>query len=80
MLVVRRIETEPDFLHVRINACRGTAPGSVRIASRWRSREAPPGNFMADRAAVVRLWTDHPRLPLIGWKVDFAKIGGKSRG
>ncbi len=78
LLVVRRIETEPDFLHVRINACQGHGPGvglyrvEVEIP-----REAPPGNFMADRAAVVRLWTDHPRLPLIEWKVDFAKIGGQ---
>ena len=47
LLVVRRIETEPDFLHVRINACQGHGPGvglyrvEVEIP-----REAPPGNFM----------------------------------
>ena len=37
-LVVRRLETEPTFLHVRVNACRRPGRRSDCIASRWKSR------------------------------------------
>ncbi len=80
LLVVRRVETEPAFLRVRVNACQGHGPGiGLYRVEVEVPREAPPGNFMADRAAIVRLWTDHPRLPLIEWKVDFVKVGGRGR-
>ena len=31
---------------------------------------------MALRAGTIRLRTDHPRLPVIEWKVDFARVAG----
>jgi hypothetical protein len=79
-LVVRRIETQPAFLHVRVNPYqgRGLAIGLYRLEVEI-PREAPPCNFMGDRAAVIRLWTDHPRLAEIEWKVDFVKVAGEGK-
>ncbi len=80
VLAVRRVETEPEFLHVGVHAY----PGSAASVGLYRIEveipcQAPACNCMGDRAGVIRLRTDHPRLPLIEWKVDFAKVAGPGR-
>jgi hypothetical protein len=79
-LTVRRIETEPDFLRVAVHAYSGEAAsvGLYRIEVEIPPA-APAGSFMGDGAGVIRLRTDHPRLPLIECKVEFAKLSGPSR-
>jgi hypothetical protein len=79
-LTVRQVETEPEFLHVGVHAY----PGSAASVGLYRIEveipcQAPACNCMGDRAGVIRLRTDHPRLPLIEWKVDFAKVAGPGR-
>jgi hypothetical protein len=77
-LVVHRIETEPDFMHVRISPYKDPSAtvGLYRLEVEIPA-QAPPGNYMGERAGIIRLKTDHPRLPVIEWKVDFARVVGE---
>jgi hypothetical protein len=72
-LSVERIETEPTFLKARLVPY---ATGSKQIGLYRLEVEvpadAPMGAFLGPSAGVVRIRTDHPRLPTIELRVDFA--------
>ncbi len=74
-LVFRRVETDPAFMRVRVSAYQGPSAtvGLYRIEVEI-PREAPQCNFMGKDAGTIRLRTDHPRLRVIEWHVDFAKL------
>jgi hypothetical protein len=75
ILTVRKIETAPGFLHARLLspddhlAKIGVYRLEVAIPA-----GAPVCDYMGRRAAVVRLYTDHPKLPVIELKVEFTIV------
>ena len=76
-LAVSAIETTPDFLRARVTPL-GKAAESKGL---YRLSIEMPGNaqecaFSGDNPAVIRLKTDHPRLPVIELKVDVVVFGG----
>jgi hypothetical protein len=72
-LTVERIETDPAFLKARLVPY---ASGSKQIGLYRLDVEvpadAPMGAFLGTDAGVIRIRTDHPRLPTIELRVDFA--------
>jgi hypothetical protein len=76
-LGIHRIETEPAFLRAHVTPYAG---GSEKIGLYRIEVEIPPGApscaFMGDCAGTVRIRTDHPKLPVIELKVEFAVVGG----
>ncbi len=78
-LAVRRIETEPEFMHVRITPYKGPSAtvGLYRVEVEIPA-QAPSCNYMGEQAGIIRLKTDHPKLPVIEWKVEFARVASES--
>lgn len=76
-LGINSIEAEPAFLRARVAPHAGAAnrPGLYRIEVEVPPT-APSCNHMGEQAGTIRLKTDHPRLPVIELKVDFAVIAG----
>jgi hypothetical protein len=76
-LAAERIETEPAFLHARLVPYSGGSmhAGLYRIEVEIPS-DAPSGAFTGAHRGVIRLRTDHPRLPVIELKVDFILAAG----
>jgi hypothetical protein len=72
-LTIEEIESDPEFLQVRVDPV-AEKGGSYRI-SVWVPPDAPPSNFSSDQKAEVRIRTDHPRLPLVKFQVEFAVTG-----
>lgn len=72
---VIRVEKEPDFLVVDAGPYK---PGSERIGIYKIDievpRDAPPSNYMRHRAAKVKVALDHPTLPEVELKVEFAVL------
>jgi hypothetical protein len=76
-LSVEHIETEPEFMRVQVFPL-ASEPAKVGL---YRIEVEIPGNarpcdYMGVHAGVIRIKTDHPRLPVIGLKVSFAVVGG----
>lgn len=71
-LVVTQIETKPEFLRAKLAPYANglEEKGLYRIEVEIPS-DAPAGAFTGKRVGLVRLKTDHPRLPTIELKVDF---------
>ena len=74
-LAVQRIETKPDFLRVR---CSPHGPEAAKIGL-YRieievPRDAPEGSFMGGNSGEIRVETDHPQLPVLSLKVEFAVV------
>ncbi len=72
-LVVERIETEPAFLKARLvpYASGSKDIGLYRIEVEVPA-DAPSCEFLGEHRGWIRLWTDHPRLPTIELRIDFA--------
>jgi len=76
-LVAERVEAEPKFLHARlVPYAGGSKPiGLYRIEVEIPT-DAPSCAFTGAHCGVIRLRTDHPRLPVIELKVDFVLAPG----
>ncbi|MBN2021610.1 MAG: DUF1573 domain-containing protein [Pirellulales bacterium] len=72
-VAIRSIETEPDFLRARVLPQGGGAAraGLIHLDVEIPAG-APAGNHMGSNKGAVRLLTDHPDLPMLGFDVDFA--------
>ena len=77
-LAVQRIETEPSFLRVKVVRLESRSPnvGVYRINVEVPA-DAPSCDFAGRREGVIRLKTDHPRLPTIAVRVDLVKMAGE---
>ena len=78
-LVIERIETEPAFLRARAAPCGGGAAKTGLYRITVEIPHAPPCNFADPHFALIRLKTNHPRLPVIEVKVDFAVVSREGR-
>jgi hypothetical protein len=69
-LAIEGIESDPQFLQVRIDPVseKGT---TYRISIRVPP-DAPLSNFYSYQRGEVRIRTDHPRLPVLKFHVEFA--------
>ena len=76
-LTIEHIETEPEFMRVQVFplASEPAKVGLYRIEVEIPSN-ARPCDYMGAHAGVIRIKTDHPRLPVIDLKVSFAVVGG----
>ena len=74
-LSVRRIETDPPFLHASLAPHHAGADriGLYRIDVKLAA-DSPSLRLSAPHRGRIRLGTDHPRLPLIELKVDFCIV------
>jgi hypothetical protein len=75
-LTVQGVETDPDFLRARLVPFDSSATTGLYRLEVAIPADAPTANCMGEQAATVRLRTDHPRLPWIELKVDFAILQG----
>jgi hypothetical protein len=75
-LAVTKVETTPEFVHVRVVPM-GSDPAKAGV---YRIEvdvsNALPGVFKGADAATVKLKTDHPRVPVIQFRVDFSVLSG----
>ena len=76
-LVIEHIETKPAFLRARAVPCGDGAAKAGLYRITVELPHAPPCNFAEPNFALIRLKTDHPRLPVIEVKVDFAVVSGE---
>jgi hypothetical protein len=79
-LAAAHIETEPAFLHARLTPY-SSGPKDVGL---YRldveiAGDAPSCAYTGEHRGIVRLRTDHPRLPMIELQVDFI-LAGDSNG
>ena len=76
---VKRIETEPAFLHAIVAPYKKDAPekGLYRIELEI-PRDAPACSRMGDFCGKIRIETDHPKLSVIELKVDFAVLSAST--
>jgi hypothetical protein len=75
-LAVEQIEVEPAFLRARIVPyAAGPKPIGLYRVEVAIPADAPSGAFLGTHCGIVRLKTDHPRLPIIELRVDFAVAG-----
>jgi hypothetical protein len=74
-LTVSQIEAEPEFMRVHVSPFQGESAkvGLYRIEVEI-PHDAPSCNYMGTHTGVIKLKTDHPRLPVIELKVDFAVV------
>ncbi len=73
-LSITKIETTPEFLHVRVLPM-GSDPAKAGVYRiEVEVSNALPGVFKGADAATVKLKTDHPRLPVIQFRVDFSVL------
>jgi hypothetical protein len=75
-LTIEQIETEPEFMRAKVFPV-ASEPAKVGL---YRIEVEIPGNarpcdYMGAHAGVIRIKTDHPRLPVIELKVSFAVVG-----
>ncbi len=77
-LSIKRIESEPEFLRVQVFPLAGESAnvGLYRIEVQIPG-SARACDYMGAHAAVIRIKTDHPRLPEIDLKVSFAVVESK---
>jgi hypothetical protein len=75
-LMGARVETKPEFLHVRLVPYAGSSgkAGLYRIEVEIPA-DAPSCAWTGKDRGVIRLETDHPRFPVIELKVDFVLTG-----
>jgi hypothetical protein len=75
-VAIRRIETKPDFLQVKVTPC---GPGAEKIGLYRIDIEipanAPAASFMGVNRGEIRIETDHPELPVLALDVEFAVTG-----
>jgi hypothetical protein len=74
-LVVRKVETRPEFLRVKVTRC-GTGPSSSGLykIDVEVPPDAPAYNAMPPQPGQVRIETDHPHVPVITLDVEFAVL------
>jgi hypothetical protein len=75
-LTIEHIETEPEFMRVRVFPLTSEAAkaGLYRIEVEIPGN-ARPCDYMGAQTGMIRIKTDHPRLPVIDLKVSFAVVG-----
>lgn len=74
-LVIRNVDTTPDFLHVHVAPHSAAAEelGLYTIEVEV-PRDAPMSNFLSDKGEI-RVETDHPVVPTLTLEVAFAVLG-----
>ncbi len=76
-LAVKQIEAEPSFLRVKVARLESrTAKAGVYRIEVEVPPDAPACDFAGLHEGVIRLKTDHPRLPAIALRVDLVKLAG----
>ncbi len=79
-LVFKTIETEPALLRAHVVPYRSNSAGvGLYRIDLEVPRNARPCSFAAGHEGTVRMKTDHPRLPVIELKVDFAVVSGEDQ-
>jgi hypothetical protein len=74
-LEIRRVETEPGFLRVRVAPLgQGTEEAGLYRIDVEVPPDAPASNFLSNKG-VIRVLTDHPALPTLTLEVAFAVVG-----
>jgi len=70
---IKEIRSKPDFLRVRVSPYVAAKPqlGLYRIDVEVPS-DAPPANFTGDHPGEIEIQTDHPHIPTVRLKVQFA--------
>ena len=77
-LVVKGIEAEPSFLRVQVARLEGhSAKAGVYRIDVEVPPDAPSCDFAAARKGMIRLKTDHPRLPTIALQVNLVKLASE---
>jgi hypothetical protein len=75
LLDIRKIEAEPQFLRVRVAPLEnGLGNSGLYRIELEVPPDAPPADYLGDRAGTVRVRTGHPRLPMIEMKVELAVL------
>ena len=72
-VTIEGIECEPRFLQVPVDPVTETG-GTYRILVRVPP-DAAPSDFSSEKRGEVRIRTDHPGVPLVKFRVEFAVTG-----
>lgn len=74
-LSVRETETSPAFVQARVAPFdRGLAKIGLYHIEVEIPAGSPPCNYMGKQAGTIRLKTDHPKVPVIELKIEFAVV------
>jgi hypothetical protein len=76
-LAIQRVETVPSFLQARVAAPNSEAGKlGLYLIDVEVPANAPTGSFLGDKKGAIRIFSDHPKYPVLTLEVAFAVSSG----